>query len=756
MHVSSETGPEFELRALEVARARHDPSGRQGAIMFRNRERDGLFVSDENIHAYEFTTSRTKNKALKDAEKVRELLTALKRLPENRFKSAVGWVVTREEPTADQRSAISSVQRTAGFPIYLISLGTLQAQICNSDEYLRLRGAAPWGSISYARNTVASNVNVEASLRKIDDSEVTPSVLARELLNGVRALVIGEFGVGKSHTLRELYQDLRKNHLRTQKLTPFPLHINLRECMGLRSATEVIRRHAEEIGFQNGDSLISAWRSGACVLLLDGFDEIVPTRWLGGLSDLKDVRWKALSAVRQLVSETPKEAGVAVCGRAHYFSSRTEMTRVLGLEAEASILELTDFTEAQVKKYLELTKVESVVPDWLPARPLLIGYLVASVDMGSLPDFGSVTEAQAWRGFLDSICEREAIMLKALSPDTIKSIISRVATLARSQGDEVGPIALEMMEKAYINVCGQEPDEEGKQLLLRLPGLANDERSENSRVFVDASFTNAAYGEDLARHVLNPYGHEAIWDTSWYSAASTLGIEVAAERLEDKDIDSGYVLGVASQRDQRGRHDAVLADLLRVTAEIGSEKTKSGLGFLVDGVYYQTLSAASDPVTASIKFQQCLVDTLDVSGWEENSFGPSFQACLIGQIDGLSSMPQWLDTSFVECDIESFSSESQTTAGILTLSIPLREKIALTILKKIYLQRGSGRKEGALYRGLDHATRKNVPSVLSALITEGWIVKTSARKHVIYLPVKGQRPAALRILEKPGDFRLES
>ncbi|WP_258171828.1 hypothetical protein [Burkholderia multivorans] len=67
-----ETAGEFEQRGVELARALHDPSGVQGSLMINGRERDGVFVSHEDINAYEFTLLRTKDKAEKDAAKLVE------------------------------------------------------------------------------------------------------------------------------------------------------------------------------------------------------------------------------------------------------------------------------------------------------------------------------------------------------------------------------------------------------------------------------------------------------------------------------------------------------------------------------------------------------------------------------------------------------------------------------------------------------------------------------------------------------------
>ena len=79
----AESGPDFERRGLNLARALHDPMGVQGAIMHAGRERDGLFVGHEDVHAYEFTVGRTVDKANKDGEKLAELLRDVGSRPGN-------------------------------------------------------------------------------------------------------------------------------------------------------------------------------------------------------------------------------------------------------------------------------------------------------------------------------------------------------------------------------------------------------------------------------------------------------------------------------------------------------------------------------------------------------------------------------------------------------------------------------------------------------------------------------------------------
>jgi phage gp16-like protein len=88
------------------------------------------------------------------------------------------------------------------------------------------------------------------------------------------------------------------------------------------------------------------------------------------------------------------------------------------------------------------------------------------------------------------------------------------------------------------------------------------------------------------------------------------------------------------------------------------------------------------------------------------------------------------------------------------LSIDRDSRIALTILKKVYGQRGSGRKEGALFRGLNLSDREEVQRVITEMISQGWILRTGNGSNIIYVGLKDRRAAARQALATPSDFKL--
>jgi hypothetical protein len=760
MGASSEEreGPEFEARGLEIARSIHDPLGLQGPIIYSQKERDGLFIDHSSIHAFEFTTRRDKAKARQDATKIVELLRGVSRERVNRFKTLQGWFVTKDEPTPDQRTVVQEVAKSANVSVFAVSLATLQQQICDIRGYLNKRDLAPFGSTAYNnRDERSRDVKITPQIR-IGSAVHDPKSLAEEVSSGARLLILGEFGVGKSYLLKSVYENLRKSARRGDVPDKFPIHVNLRDCVNLRTPAEIIRRHAEDIGFNDSSGLISAWMSGAAILLLDGFDEVIPARSMGPATNLRQVRWEALSAVRRLIQESPRRAGILVCGRSHYFSSEDEMMEDLGFnESDSIVSQLDDFTPEQLKQYVEASGFRGAIPEWIPSRPLLVSYLVSSDSASeALSSIVSGTPAQTWRELFLAICARESMMYTAVMPATIEKIIARVATLARARGDRLGPIEMAQMEQAFYEINGYQPDREGTQLLLRLPGLAVTEPTEgnyDARVFVDRDLASVAYGADLAEFVSNPFEtkNPLSQPAAWVTASDELTIETAAMALAD-NVNRRAVLALADRRQDAGFVDAVLADLVALIPWMdGDVKNQS---YLIEGVLFENVAPGdSNDILPHVNLKNCVIETLDLSAVTSINEMPTISSSLIGFVDGVEAIPPWMQNRFIDCTIDGYANAAATTAGILRLGLDDETAVALTILKKVYRQRGSGRKEQSLYRGLDQAKRGIASNVIQTLVSQGWILKAGSGDRAQYIPVKEKRADALAALETPATFR---
>jgi hypothetical protein len=84
------------------------------------------------------------------------------------------------------------------------------------------------------------------------------------------------------------------------------------------------------------------------------------------------------------------------------------------------------------------------------------------------------------------------------------------------------------------------------------------------------------------------------------------------------------------------------------------------------------------------------------------------------------------------------------------LDIPEGLKILLTVLKKLFLQPGSGRQEGAFYRGaIDSRGARLVPEVLALLSKQKIAEKTRIRGKDMWLPNRSESARVRKVLASP-------
>jgi len=722
--------------------------------MFEGAEHDGAFVDDTSVNVYEFTTLRTKDKAAKDGQKIARLLKHLLSQSANRFKAATGYFVTQEEPTADQRVAVQNICRAENVQIHCMSVLQLQTTLVDVEGYIRLRANAPFGSADsqLPDSALRDQKYVQPTFRAVATSEASKM---GDILSAVGAggnvVITGDFGIGKSAALRELWRQLRKAYFKRPAEYRFPIHINLRDCVGLRSPREILQRHSEEIGFQGASGLVSAWRAGRADLILDGFDELIPARWIGSPRDLLSIRWQALSAVRQLVDETPHVSSVVISGRAQYFSNSAELVSALTAQ-DAQVFELVDFDAAQVHDYVG----SALPPEWLPTRPLFLEMFARSVSEADVEELSMANRGSGWRRLLSPVSEREAGRVSSIPAATFEALISRIAVVARIESDGHGPVTLESMRRVFYEVCGYEAEEEGVQALLRLPGLAStgaDQKGGESRTFLDADFADAAFGLELANYVANPFGDHPMCDRAkWATASTSLAAEVAADAISANGFDGSIVRACASKRIAEDLFDAVLFDVVAVAAMLTADRAAKIEPFFADILVGRLELSDDSDIMNSANWSGCMIEALDVGSMSHLNHFPRFQNCNIGRIEGWQSVPAAVASNFIDCKIEEFAAAGGTTAAILQLDLTDTERVALTILKKVYAQSGSGRQLPALSRGLPLDLRPSVEDVVTLLTSKGLVSIGEGKGVQIVRPMREARGAVMSVLNTPSSI----
>jgi len=741
----------FENEVRRIARSLWPSAQYNGAEMVDGKERDGIFKTEDIIHLVECTVSRSKQKAIDDSSKLVKLWKRKRTdFPGTALKC---WFITRDEPTAEQRGVIEeSRKKNNGLTIEAISMEQFRNKLIDVSTYLDCRENFNFGSMQEQSKSDKRNFKY-VPFDILSDSSQAYSI--QEICQAVaedkqRFILLGDYGAGKSTTMREIFFNIRDAFRRNEKFQ-FPVLLNLRDHFGQRDAAEALERHAKLIGFEPYNQLIRAWRAGYIIILLDGFDEIATPGWQGQPAKLKKLRWDSMQLIRNFLKETPNDRGIIISGRQNYFDSRVEMKDAFALGDNAAIyLNLNDFNEAQVQKYLERRGWNGKVPLWLPTRPLLLAYLATGEFLPSIIETDKTQEpASGWDLLLTSICEREAEVDVGISGSIIRQLIERLASKARNSNIGLGPLSVDEIIKTFQEVCNFAPDDRSMILIQRLPGLGEPNANDGARSFIDQSLVDAARAGDVVRFIEDPHTFAFQNFENWQIGLSTLGIQVASHILSSRK-QSDTKLSTALPLAARKNENYVLAtDLLHLMQERGIAY-QGGDYVYIKGVWVENLEFDEmSPDFSRVEFQDCGIKHLELSLDVPEKNLPKFSRCMFGTVEGRVSETEMTNSIFQECAFDDFINAGETNTAVLSLNMPLACRVLLVILRKLYLQSGAGRRESALMRGLDHKGKILVPEILSMLSREGLAIEYKAKQSIVWLPVRSEMARVQQLIAEP-------
>lgn len=640
-------------------------------------------------------------------------------------------------------------QTGEGSNVTVLSIEELERSFFDFGAYESARRLRPFGS---AVNPISGEKDESAyvPVKYVDetDESFTVSDIAARLLIGQKLILLGEYGTGKSRCFRELFTELARRAIGAGR---FPIAIDLRENWGTRRGHEIIRRHFDEMGLgAKADAIVKVYDQGNLIYLLDGFDEIGSQAWSDDQNKLRNIRSQSLSGVRDLLSNT--KAGAIISGRAHYFNTDEEMFAALGLKkSDALVLRCKDeFTKDEMEQFLSRISHDLVLPTWLPKRPLIC-QTIANLDEDDLDqmfqeDGGDVA---FWHRLIDVICEREARIAAVLDPASIKNVLRHLARSTRSKPANVGPLSTTEVNKAFEAALGFQPVDESAMMLQRLPALGRLTAESSDRQFIDVYILDGLRGLDVSHTVKTP--RDGCENDPWSNPLQPLGQAVAASDIHVGTYENksdAYIKH--AKKCAAGRNKILASDIVASLADAGSPM---GLldykGVRIADGHFTTLDfTSSEP--SNLTIIESFIEDLYLPA--VRPVGCEIARCVITAMHRVSSaqgVPDWIKEPTVE-RFETVSTVSQIKAADLTPS----QRILITMIKKTFFQKGSGRKEEALIRGLG-ATRATADpgKVLNLLIREKVLEthKGSGGGGTIYSP---NRALAARMRQMISELTL--
>ncbi|MGM9472476.1 hypothetical protein ACS5PJ_10770 [Pseudarthrobacter sp. YS3] len=621
--------------------------------------------------------------------------------------------------SGDNHPSLRETARAAKVQFHTLS--TFAGHFLGARQYMHERAQRPFGS-AVIPETGDTDTSEYTPIAYTDDKGKRYNVadISRAVNDGKRFILLGEFGTGKSRCIKETFSEITKTSDAFA-----PIAINLRDNWGYRSLSHILRNHLDDMGMgQYADNLLKSLRRGNHPLLLDGFDEIGSQSWTGDPARLAETRRKSLEGVRDIVQSCAK-SGVLITGREHYFSSDAEMLEGLGLNSSCIILRCPEeFTEQEARQYLSRNSLIDFIPDWMPRKPLIC-QLLAKLDQDELAAIqeNSDGEVQFFESVVDAVCGRETRIHSALDATTVKRILLHLAQSSRIQSAVAETLSAAEINQAFYLVAGFAPIDESSVLLQRLPYLGRVGSGSSDRIFIDDYAKNGLRG--LAMNDTFSQSDPDIARQRWQQPLDNFGLRVWAQNLPADQSPLKYVRQCVNHGNVQAAADFVAARLLQDRDACDFE------GLSVDGGAITELRLV-EKFVSKLSLTNIFFDTIII---EDAKFSDVWiDDCIIRELEGVSSRDALPDAFGPLCEVGEIR-YSLTASRISTLNLTNGQKTLLAMIKKLFFQPGSGRKEEALLRGTEaYWDESCAHSALNYMEREQIIRKIKGNRGWVYVP----------------------
>lgn len=551
------------------------------------------------------------------------------------------------------------------------------------------------------------------------------------LKRGKRVVLKGDFGLGKSRCVKEIFDKLTQN----PQENPYVIAVNLRDHWGARRAEEIILRHFKDLGLEE-KNFIKTYRSPGVIYLLDGFDEIGTQTWSSDRSKMKHIREMSVCGLKDLIGRV--QGGVLITGREYYFNSDQEMFKSLGLNPQQVVVMecQQEFTDSELLTFIEKNIPEGVkssdleqLPPWLPKRPLVIQLLLKYASDIFSVKYAFEDICGFWYAFLSKLCEREAKIHPALIPDTIRDVLLNLARQTRMSKDNTGPITQKDLSNAFVEAAGFTPNDETAIMLQRLPSLGRISADSPDRQFLDSFILNGLRAENIIQ--ASESWNEKLLSEGWIYPLDQTGLSILSEYIS-KDVKRVDTFLSLALRAANSGNSVLAADIVAALCMLDMDSLDFK-GLNISDSHFSYLSFEGKEIHR-LTISNSVIDRLDLTN---SKLGDStgLSQCLIANAYGIASRKS-VPEQVVKCDIESFELLATTTL-IKRARLSEPQKLFVEMLRKIFFQPGAGRKESALLRGMGvSANRQLGEKILKKLLDEKLIERIKGDEGSVYKPVR--------------------
>lgn len=637
------------------------------------------------------------------------------------------YFVMKDKPTDSMRQS-GEAQR-----IKVMSGIEFENEYFQYDNYIFSRKQGQFGSlINMDTGRPEENSYIRVAYRnKKDGSELYIDDIVKLLKNGKKIVLKGDFGLGKSRCVKEIFDRLTEQHIDN----PYCIAINLREHWGAKRAQEILMRHFEDMGM-SANNILQIFDRGNFVYLLDGFDEIGTQSWSSDIQRMQHIREISVCALKDLISRV--QGGVLITGRDYFFNSDEEMLSSLGLDVKQTIImecnpeftekELLEFISKNIPELSKNRKMEKL-PPWFPKRPLVIQLMQKYAEDMFSEENALDNICSFWYVLFNKICEREAKIYPTLNPEVIKKVLLHLADMTRFCSDNVGPISQNDLSNAFISAAGVTPNDDTAIMLQRLPSLGRISADSPDRQFMDNFILDGLRAESII-------GLTKSWDPEvlqkeWKNPLNQIGLSILSEYAcnDMKRKDSLYDI---ARKASNGKNQVLAADIISAMCML-PEECIDCKGLVINGGWFTYLSFEGKEIQ-KLTILNSVIEKLDLTNSRVTD-NVEISDCIISTIYGISSRNS-IPSQFHDCEVKQFEMlATSTLVKRARLSEP--QKILVGMIQKLFYQPGAGRKESTLLReNGGGSTKKISQSILSALRDEELVTRIQGDEGYVYKPVR--------------------
>jgi hypothetical protein len=645
---------------------------------------------------------------------------------------AKSYIVMRDEPTQGMIDVGKSHK------INVVSLKTFSVLAFDYPSYVNLRNNRAFGS-AIDPSTGDPDKNDYIPVNYVDETErkiLDVHAVSERLKRGEHIVLLGDYGTGKSRCVKEAFQLLSEQCIGAASVV---FAINLREHWGAASASEIIAGHLQRLGLSGFiDRAMQLLSTGHILLLLDGFDEVGSQTFGSTQTRRASIRRDALQGIRELIESS--KAGVLVTGRPHYFNSNKEMLDSLGMtkgrELPLILKCAEEFSISEAQDYLINIGVNTSVPTWLPRKPLMF-WVLAAIQSSEAEKIlgGSSGEIDFWGQFLSTVCIREASFHNSIDAEYVRLVLINLAKITRLSDRPLGRLTPADVNLAYTNATGEIPDESGQLMLSRLCTLGRIEPESPDRQFVDPYIVQLLFAECLSDDLANK--SDDILSENWKQPLEEIGMVLLSQWIEKLDLTSNAISLLHRQSTPQNRQ--VSGELVAAISLLDGD----ALDFRGVQIWYSEIAVISFGTVkmSNLHFKKCMFGKVEFDACLiEDSSNLILSDSDIYMATGLSSAeerPDWVQN----CTIEHTENVSNS-ARIKASNLPPAQKLFLSVIQKIFFQRGGGRKASSLYKGGfgQPYDRKVIDEILAILVNEGYVQKSKDGSGFIYNPKREYSP----------------